>query len=587
MTRQRQVFPRDTVAHLWANASQDSARDPSGNFYFNGPALFSYGSHHVIAYRLENADGSASYIWNADTYSNTTSRHHAIALRAIPGYRNRYVIGGLRGNSFYSQTWRAQLIRDALSQAGEASERAAKLARKSGKRDAEIATASERIRAAEYLARNTLETKGTHADNRKAARAALRCIGQVIAWDADADNATQRANATQNAALLVRDEMRAIMHNKIAAGLREIDTARDASPWIGIGNERARYRQQCARNAVRLFTDARDIAKRYGFKMPRVPDAAAIVAELAPAARQEALQECARDARRALQYSESSLRLYALNRPSGWHLSSASHYAKQTLDAARVADGKMSPETVPQWMRERASSIAEKYTRHDAIGRAASKAQRIASTIESGDSYAKAGHARDAAREYRNAINAARGIRENLPDTHPARGYLPDEATVARLENYMREIDARIAAENAERIAAWRDNGDASPRFNTYDMPALLRVSRDGQRIETSRAAFVPVSVCPMIWQAANACRDAGQAHDYGDTGDAPRIGSFTLNKIHADGAITAGCHEIAYSELQYIAEKLGYMPANMGAGNAVIQPCSANGYSHGLRGNA
>lgn len=554
MSRQRQVFPRDTVAHLWANASQDSARDASNNFYFSGPAIYSYGSHHVIAYRLENADGSVSYIWNADTYSVSTNRHHAAAWRAVPGYRNRYSIAGLRSESFYSQTWRARLIRDALSQAGEAYERAAKLARKSGKRDAEIATASERIRAAEYLARNTLETKGTHADNRKAARAALRSIGQVIAWDADADNATQRANATQNAALLVHDEMRDEMRGKIAAGLREISTARDVSM------RRARYRQQCARNAVQLFTDARDIAKRYGFKMPRVPDAAAIVAELAPAARQEVLQECADNARNALRDSEASLRRYALNRSSDWHLSSASHYARQVIDAARVADEKMAPETVPQWMRERANTVCEKYARRNAIGQVARSAKRIPSRIESGDSYANAGYARDAAREYRHAINTAHGIREYLPDTHPAREYLPDEMTVTRLENYLRDIDARIAAENAERIAAWRDNGDASPRFDTCDMPALLRVSRDGQRIETSRAAFVPVSVCPMIWQVANACRDAGQSHDYGDTGNAPRIGSFTLNKIHADGSITAGCHEIAFSELEYIARALEYV---------------------------
>ena len=83
MSRQRQVFPRDTVAHLWTNASQDSARDSSGNFYYSGPMLYSYGSHHVIAYRMENADGSVSYLWNANTHSITTNRHHAVAWHAV------------------------------------------------------------------------------------------------------------------------------------------------------------------------------------------------------------------------------------------------------------------------------------------------------------------------------------------------------------------------------------------------------------------------------------------------------------------------------------------------------------------------
>lgn len=555
----RQVFPRDTVAHLWANASQDSARDPSGKFYYNGPILYSYGPHHVIAYRLENADGSVSYLWNADTYSMSTKRHHAAAWRAVPGYRNRYAIVGLRSDSFYGQAWRAKLIREALSQAGAAYERAAKLARKSGKRDAEIATACERIRAAEYLAHNTLETKDARADNRKAARVALRCIAKVAAWDADADNATQRANATQNAALLVRDEMRDEMRRKIAAGLREVETARISSPWIGRGDERARYRQQCARNAFNLFAAARDIAKRYKFKMPRVPDAAAIVAELDPAARQETLQECARCARQALHDSESMLRLYSLNRSSDWHLSSARHCALQVSEAARGADSRLSPECVPEWMRERARAIIAKCARHSQIARVARDAHGLAGRIESGDTYANAGLVREAMREYRDVQKLVHGIRENLQDTHPARKQLPDADTLQRVAAYLAESDARIAAENAERIAAWRDNRDTLPRFNTYDVPALLRLSRDGQRIETSRAAFVPVSVCPMIWQAANACRDAGQAHDYGDTGNAPRIGAFTLNTIHADGAITAGCHELAFSELEYIAEKLGY----------------------------
>ena len=551
----RQVYPRDMVAHLWANASQDSARDPSGNFYYNGPALYSYGSHHVIAYRMENTNGSVSYLWNADTYSVTTARHHAVAWRAIPGYRNLYRIAGLCCDTFRGQAWRAKLIRDALSQAGAAYERAAKITRKSGKRDAAVTTASERIRVAEYIARNTLETKGTHVDDRKTARAALRCIGQVTVWDADADNAVQRANATQNAALLVRDEMRAKMRGKIAAGLREIAIAQDVAPCIGNDNERARYRQRCARDAVRLFTDARDIAKRYKFKMPRVPDADAIAAELAPKARLETLQECAYHARQALQNSESSFRLYSRARSNDWHLSSARHYAEQVLKISRHVDEEISPETVPQWMRERANTIVAKYARCDAIMRAAHGAQRIAGKVESGDSYANAGHARDALREYHGAINAARSIHEHLPDTHPARRYLPDESTLARMENYIHDADARIAAENAERIAAWRSG--ASVRMeHDRDAGAMLRLVKG--KIETSWGADVPVSVAPIVWKAANACRDAGTAHEF-DSNTAPRLGHFKMDKIDADGSIHVGCHFIRYQELEYIAARLGY----------------------------
>lgn len=44
------------VAHLWANQLQESARN-SGNYYFNGDAIYSYGSHFMIAKHHTNKQG--------------------------------------------------------------------------------------------------------------------------------------------------------------------------------------------------------------------------------------------------------------------------------------------------------------------------------------------------------------------------------------------------------------------------------------------------------------------------------------------------------------------------------------------------
>lgn len=78
----RQVHPGSMVAHLWANASQDSARTNNGNFYFTGPRLYSYGSHFVVGLHLP-FDGPT--LLNADSYSISTSGHQSDARRAVSG----------------------------------------------------------------------------------------------------------------------------------------------------------------------------------------------------------------------------------------------------------------------------------------------------------------------------------------------------------------------------------------------------------------------------------------------------------------------------------------------------------------------
>ena len=65
MRRQQHVFKPDMVAHLWANRSLDHARVAHGNFWFTGPALYSYGNHYVVGFHMPKAydrDGAAVVI---------------------------------------------------------------------------------------------------------------------------------------------------------------------------------------------------------------------------------------------------------------------------------------------------------------------------------------------------------------------------------------------------------------------------------------------------------------------------------------------------------------------------------------------
>ena len=73
------VHTVDMVAHLWANRSQDTARTSTQNFRFTGAALYSDGSHFLVAAHLENG----RVLLNADSYSNTTSKHQILARRAL------------------------------------------------------------------------------------------------------------------------------------------------------------------------------------------------------------------------------------------------------------------------------------------------------------------------------------------------------------------------------------------------------------------------------------------------------------------------------------------------------------------------
>ncbi len=74
MARTRNVYPSDMVAHLWANKSQDSARESGGRFYFVGDTIYSYGSHFPIARHVAHK-GKAAVLFTTRSYSATTAGH--------------------------------------------------------------------------------------------------------------------------------------------------------------------------------------------------------------------------------------------------------------------------------------------------------------------------------------------------------------------------------------------------------------------------------------------------------------------------------------------------------------------------------
>ncbi len=81
--RQRHVFPTDEIAHLWAHKTQDKARNPQGNFYFEGDTIYSYGSHFPIASHVTHK-GRRGVNITTRSYGPTTGKHINLVRQAIP-----------------------------------------------------------------------------------------------------------------------------------------------------------------------------------------------------------------------------------------------------------------------------------------------------------------------------------------------------------------------------------------------------------------------------------------------------------------------------------------------------------------------
>lgn len=76
-----------TIAHIWANQTQDNARNSSSNFYFDGNTIYSYGRHFPIAKHVTNEMGEHGTLFTERGYSVTTSKHISI-VRDAANHKN-------------------------------------------------------------------------------------------------------------------------------------------------------------------------------------------------------------------------------------------------------------------------------------------------------------------------------------------------------------------------------------------------------------------------------------------------------------------------------------------------------------------
>lgn len=70
------------LAHVWANQLQIEGK--ANNMFFNGPVIFSYGTHYEIARLVESKNGQKVCFVNSNGYSSSTAKHTAHVWNAIP-----------------------------------------------------------------------------------------------------------------------------------------------------------------------------------------------------------------------------------------------------------------------------------------------------------------------------------------------------------------------------------------------------------------------------------------------------------------------------------------------------------------------
>lgn len=104
----------------------------------------------------------------------------------------------------------------------------------------------------------------------------------------------------------------------------------------------------------------------------------------------------------------------------------------------------------------------------------------------------------------------------------------------------------------ARDVARWQ----AGELVNISEFPdTLLRLSRNGRMVETSRGAQVPVEDARALWAIVARCKREGRRFNaLGMT-----IGNFGVREIESSGNVRIGCHYLQFEECARFASAQGW----------------------------
>jgi len=195
----------------------------------------------------------------------------------------------------------------------------------------------------------------------------------------------------------------------------------------------------------------------------------------------------------------------------------------------------------------------------DALGKA-SRARK-AGTYELAQAFGN----RDKAKEYAKFFGIACPVFDFLPKgrklsalkekiaEREARARIADAERDARERARRAEQERIQTLELAEQLELWRQGNPNVSAWQLHGASPALRIV--GDTVETSRGARFPVAHACRGLKLVQACVNSNR--EYVRNGHTVHLGHYPIDKIEANGTVHAGCHVVAYDEIQRIAPVL------------------------------
>jgi len=501
------VYPSTEIAHLWAHATQDSARNPGGNVSFAGGILYSYNT--TIAVRV----APTLFVVDVGRFSITTSKHQSWVRRAIPRGATVVQCESLHAMDLQRDGWERRLAAWLVRDASEKYRQAAAKKRESFVRETLVDTAHQRLDDAMRMIQRAPRQRGMAALH----RAVVNALGlPVDAW-------------AKRAAALGEPSRAARRADAVGRAVRGWEMASDAALSL---SSREHALDSLAQAVSQLQLLAKECGKRFVRPqgVPSVDQIEAVRQQVTAEIRQERRTAAMHNLRRAWQTTERAQRDTRKDTSSGaWidHSINIASYCGIPVPA-RVVDLRR--------RLERSAVVADCEERLVALrGTATVDMPQLASWLAM---YQKT--VRDMAA---------------FPPTHPINVQLSAlaERSVAA-EEALAEWEANRAAREAAAVDAWRAGMGSIGHTTT----PLLRLV--GDVVETSWGARVPAESARRLWRLLQRVRgDVEGTTQLATrlTAEGYRVGNYPLSTIRTDGSLVIGCHDIPASEVDTIAALL------------------------------
>lgn len=574
MARQKTVFADSSeVFHLWAHRSQDSARYAKGNVYFEGAALYSYGSHYLCGFMI----GDSVAFLNSDSYSVTTSKHQRMAWHATR-HLTQYHMPELTALYSVLSLADAEGTPAKKRKLAKAYERAAKDGNLGG-----IGYAGSReVRAyqklREWLVANPAAARDSAADG--VAFLAAR-IGFSAGEVASAIREGERKAQAREAATAKRERERQDSEGKRIAALslesfraewpddgrdiwgekRDFYGRRDSKPYAlrqmeDYGRELSRLHKRAKaagynRRAAALWSHVKAYRAHIAGRNDRIiaahrrerarelmawrrgegkrPNIYSFSAESFPAIHAR-LEKAEREERR-----ESNLAAYRAWRDGEGKRPPLNYFAEGTEEHAAIA-----------------ADIAEERERNESAylaWKSDPAAPRPPASFFLGGDYSPSAFTAGDGKAY-SPYTMPDAIKAEYLAAYPfaeAWRELREAEDSEKRERERREKEER----ERERLAAFRERGVvAYPHLSDDKGGALLTVI--GQELITSWGARVPLADAIRVFRFAKLCRESGKA--WHANGKRVYCGHYQIDKIMTDGGFRAGCHLIHWQEIESAA---------------------------------